>query len=76
MFFESIPHSFRTQISLTFLRHTNAAAYTLLAVITLLPGGVLAMELDELWDVDDVGVRAAISEVSGQFAPGARSTNR
>jgi len=50
------------EISLTFLRHTNAAAYTLLAVITLLPGGVLAMELDELWDVDDVGVRAAISE--------------
>lgn len=51
------------QMSLALLRHTNAAAYTLLAVMTLLPGGALSMELDELWDVTDVGMSAVIAEV-------------
>ena len=50
-------------MSLGFLRHTNAAAYALLAVMSLLPGGALAIDLDGLWDVADEGVGQLIAEV-------------
>ena len=40
------------EVSLNFLQKTNAHAYALLAVLTLLPGGATTSDLDAIWQPD------------------------
>ena len=42
------------EVSLNFLQKTNAHAYALLAVLTMLPGGATKADLDAIWQPQDM----------------------